>query len=158
MIFSVYIEKYILDIIKCYGTIDEVVNRMLDAANGETFDVFDKPSIGTRDGSVRCNINVINTDYINLARSMPPNSPRISLRRFIHWFIEEEMPLQLGWKVVRRYKQKERDKIRAIINNVEEEMAELSRLYGELAAMDEQYSPCIQACCENIKKLREVII
>lgn len=120
MIVSIYLERYAIDVMECYGTINDVVNRMLDAADGDTCDVFDKPSAGPRTiDSVRVDIDVTNDDYLQLMDTFPSNSPRISLRRYIHWFIDNEMPQFLGWEVVNEYRKKEKDKIKHLLSKAE---------------------------------------
>lgn len=130
---SVYIERYALDVIKCFGKVDDVINRMLDAATGEEFDVFDKPSAGPRSDSVRVNVNIVNEEYIALVESMPANSPRISLRRYVHWFIDNEMPYLLGWTVANEYKHTERDKVRKILKGINADCVKLRSLYSKLS-------------------------
>ena len=153
MTVSIYLERYALDIIQVYGDVDEVINRMLDSANGDEFDVFDKPSIGPRIDSVRYNVNVTNEDYIQLLTTMPVNSPRISLRRFVHWFIDNEMPEQLGWKPVGKYKQKEHDRINKILNNIESEVKSLDKLYDMVGC--ENHTAFLHKILQQIKYLRE---
>ena len=111
MIVSVYIERYLMDVMECYGTVEEVINRMLDEADKGNFDVFDKPSAGSRtEDCVRIDVNITNESYLELLNSFPSNSPRISLRRYVHWFINNEMHHLLGWEIVNEYGKKYKDR------------------------------------------------
>ena len=132
MLISLYIEQYALDIIRCYGEPEDVVNRMLDEADGELFDVFDKPSPGPRENAVRIVVDVTNEDYLALMATMPINSPRISLRRFVHWFVDNEMFDQLGWQPSARYKQRERDRVRKTLASLSKQINDLYTLYDKI--------------------------
>ena len=120
MLISVYLEPYVVDIIRCYGEPSDVINRMLDGAFSGDYDVFDKPSAGPRtQEAYRIEVDVTNENYIELMNSFPVNSPRTSLRRFVHWFIDNEMPEQLGWEVCNEYLSKEKNRVRKLLRNIE---------------------------------------
>lgn len=102
---SVYLHKEIASILKCYGAnLSEAVNKVLDAASQGHFSVMDKPVIPNRDGASRYTVDVTNDDYIQLVRMYPENSVRVSLRRLLYWFVENEMYDFLDWEVISDYK------------------------------------------------------
>ena len=65
---------------------------------------MDKPVIPNRDGASRYTVDVTNDDYIQLVRMYPENSVRVSLRRLLYWFVENEMYDFLDWEVISDYK------------------------------------------------------
>lgn len=102
MIMSVYLHDEIASVLRCYGSLDDVINKVLDAASDGEFDFEDKPEAPARDGARRYDVDVKNDEYIELHR-MFRNSPKISLRRLLYWFVENEMYEVLGWEVVAEY-------------------------------------------------------
>lgn len=102
---SVYLHEEIASVLKCYGgDLSETVNRVLDAASEGHFSVMDKPVIPCRDGAGRYTIDVKNEEYLELVSMYPPNSVKVSLRRLLYWFVENEMYDFLGWEVVSEYR------------------------------------------------------
>ena len=102
MLMSVYLHDEIASVLKCYGNLSDVVNKVLDAASAGAFDFEDKPEAPNRSGARRYDIDITNEDYIELHR-MYRNSPKISLRRLLYWFVENEMYEILEWQVVNPY-------------------------------------------------------
>lgn len=100
---SVYLHDEIRAILCCYGTLEEVVNKVLDAGSAGEFDVMNKPQIPVRDGAHRFEVDVTNEEYLAILRSYPPNSSKVSLRRLLYWFVENEMYEALGWEVTNKY-------------------------------------------------------
>ncbi len=111
MIYSIYLHNNIIETLSCYGDLSDVVNNILDAAEQGSFDIVDLPPAPSRDGATRCEINITSEYYLTLASTFPMNSPRISLRRILYWFVEQEMYDALEWEAVNEYKSKEKTKI-----------------------------------------------
>lgn len=131
MIFSLYLHDYVADTLKCYGTLDEVVNKILETSEQGIFDVMDMPKCEPRDGASRYNINVTNEYYLTLVNAYSINSPRISLRRLLYWFVQYEMPETLSWVPVNDYKDKQSVKILKRIGGIRSEVQKLSNMLNE---------------------------
>ena len=151
---SVYIERWAMDTLRCYGRTDDVVNCMLDAAEEEGFSILDKPSAGPRTFATRVEVIVTNEMYIKLANALPPASPRLSLRRYIHWFLSEDMPSQLGWKVISPYLRHEKEKIARELSTVETSCKNLRNLFDRVGA--EAYEEILSAMEDGVKMLRRI--
>ena len=131
MTFSVYLHRPIADVLKCYGDLDSVTNRILALGDEGVIEIMDKPAIPPREGAIRFNINVTNESYLSLLNSFAPNSSHISLRRLLYWFVENEMYNELGWKVVNPYKDAKRE---AWLKKICKIKSDLSKLVLSLPA------------------------
>lgn len=94
---SVYLHDEVLALLKCFGDLDTVINDILEAGSKGEFEIMDKPAAPDRDGARRIDVNVVNKDYIHLMRQFGPQSRRVSLRRLLYWFVENEVYELLGW-------------------------------------------------------------
>ena len=127
MIFSIYLHKPIAETLMCYGDLSEVVNRILEVSEKGVFDVVDMPKCEPRDGATKYFIEVTNETYLELVASYPPNSPRLSLRRLLYWFVEQEIADVLGWEPVNEYVSKDKEKILKKLGGVQSELYKLER-------------------------------
>lgn len=116
MIVSVYLSSELHQILCCYGSLDDVVNKILDAGTQGLIDIMQKPSAPEKRGGAYYHINVRNQDYVTLMETYGPKSSRISLRRLLYWFVENEVYEELGWEANEEYVDKrENQKHQAII-------------------------------------------
>lgn len=127
MLISVYLHKNIVDTLRCYGELSEVVNRILDASEEGIFDLTDMPKCRSREGALRFEVNVTNETYLCLLNNYPVNSPRISLRRILYWFVEEEMYDILQWEAVNEYQDRDKERILKRIGGIESSVQRLSK-------------------------------
>jgi hypothetical protein len=74
-----------------------VINAVLDESDNGMFDVFDKPNCDSRDGASRYSVEITNENYLTLMQTYPANSSKISLRRLLYWFVENEIYNECGW-------------------------------------------------------------
>lgn len=98
MTMSVYLSNEVRDILSCYGTLDEVVDKILIAGSQGIIDIMEKPSAPEKRGGSNYQINIQEPDYIELVETYGAKSSKISLRRLLYWFVENEMYDQLGWE------------------------------------------------------------
>ena len=126
---SVYLHDEICAVLKCFGTLDEVVNKILDTASAGEFEVENKPQVVERSGAKRYNVDVQNEDYLQLYR-IRRNSPSISLRRLLYWFVENEMYDYLGWEVKSKYVDPNYEKRNKLIRKIRQDLEKLSTLLG----------------------------
>jgi hypothetical protein len=127
---SLYLHDEIYAILRCYGTLDDVVNRVLDAGTEGAFDILDKPKVPDRAGARRFDVDVKNEEYIDAVRRHNYNSPKTSLRRLLYWFVENEMYDVLDWEVVDLYKDRYFDKRNKLLQKTRENL-EMYMLYSE---------------------------
>lgn len=151
MIFSIYLHKHIAETLQCYGDLSEVVNKILDASEQGIFDVVDMPKCESREGATRYNINVTNQTYLSLVESFPPNSPRLSLRRLLYWFVEQEMYEVLEWEVVNVYVSGAKNKILKKIGGIESELLKLNRY------LNYEEQECLNEIYVKLKEFKEVV-
>lgn len=128
---SVYLHSYVVDTLRMYGKLDDVINAMLDEADNGMFDVTDKPNCESRDGASRYMIDVTNENYLLLMQSYPPNSSKISLRRLIYWFVENEIYEECGWTTNNVLKRKENNKIHKKVIDIKEQSAKLLSIVSD---------------------------
>ena len=128
---SVYLHSYVVDTLRMYGRLDDVVNAILDEADNGMFDVFDKPNCSSRDGASRYMIDVTNENYLLLMQSYPPNSSKVSLRRLIYWFVENEIYNQCGWTYNNVLRRKENNKVHKKIVDLKEQIAKITPLVAD---------------------------
>ena len=119
---SLYLHDEIYAILRCYGPLNEVINRILDAGTAGAFDIMDKPRVPDRSGARRFDVDVDNEEYLSLLRKHGYNSTRTSLRRLVYWFIENEMYEILDWEVVDLYKDRYFDKRRKLIKSIRRDL------------------------------------
>lgn len=97
---TVYLSYPVIDVLKCLGpSLDDVVNQILAYGEQGLFDLENKPPVGTRTDGKHCTINVTNQHYIDLVATLGEKNNNISLRRLLHWFVEEEIYEECGWEV-----------------------------------------------------------
>lgn len=107
MIVSIYLHKYIVDTLQLFGSLDETINRILQAGADGEIEILDRPPCINRDGASRYNVDITQRDYLELLECYPTNSPKVSIRRIIYWFVDFAIYEQLCWKADRKYLNKE---------------------------------------------------
>ena len=98
MVFNVYLHKYVVDTLRCFGNISDVVNEILNyCENNNGF--MDYPECVDRKGCSRYSIDVHNEQYVELYNTFGATSPRVSLRRIIYWFVDNEIYESEQWNM-----------------------------------------------------------
>jgi hypothetical protein len=64
---------------------------------------MEKPSAPEKKGGRYHQINIREPDYISLLETYGVKSSRISLRRLLYWFVENEIYDELGWEPVEEF-------------------------------------------------------
>ena len=131
MIVSIYLHKQIAETLKCYGNLTEVMDRILTHCEQGDIDLMDKPKTPPRNTASRYDIDVTNEYYLDMLTSFPPNSTRISLRRLLYWFVENEMFDVLGWEPVNEYKSSDKERILKRLNAISSDLFKLKRIFNE---------------------------
>lgn len=95
---SVQLHRQYYNYICHFGTLDEVVNKILEAAERGEIDIYDnqQPAPPAYETS-RYTVNVTNQTYIHMVETLGSRSPTVSLRRILYWFVDNEIYVQLGF-------------------------------------------------------------
>lgn len=103
MTFNTQLPLYIVDTLKCFGELGTVVDRILDTFNADGMLIAELPSCPTQGVTTRVTFEVTNEDYLTLLETYPRNSSKVSLKRLLTWFVENEMYDEWGWEVENEY-------------------------------------------------------
>lgn len=97
-----YLPASMANTLRLFGDLSDVVNRILDAGfNGDT-GILDCPECGDRHGCAQYVVNVTNEEYLELVANYGRSNTRISLRRIIYDFVNNERYIDLGWKMTKQ--------------------------------------------------------
>lgn len=118
MILSVYLHKDRVDVLRTFGSLDEVVDRILSACDEGEFDIENKPECEPRDGASRYNIKITNESYLDMLKNFGVKCKRISLRRLLYWFVDNEIYTDLGWETVNDYVDSNAVKVNSTIDKM----------------------------------------
>ena len=149
MKFSIYLHKPIADTLKCYGDLSEITNKILSLGEQGLIILTDKPNVPDRQGATRYDIEVTNESYLSLVKSYPINSCRVSLRRLLYWFVENELYNEFGWKIVNSYV--DTDKLKQV-KKVDKCLELIERLHNTCP-----YEDLCNEIVEKLNTLKEVI-
>ena len=97
MEFSIYLHDYVIDILHYFGNIEDVINKMLTDLMAAGIDITNKPKPPKRDDARRITVRITNAEYLDLITIFSINSPTVSLRRLIYWFVDNGVYSDLNW-------------------------------------------------------------
>ncbi len=138
MVVKVRINKETYDILKAFGDISDVTNRILEEAAQGKFDIMDLPPV-LDDNSSRYNINIVEPEYLKLYSMYGPKSVRISLKRILQTFVDLDMYERLGWNVP-KYNAKELEQQRQLyLQRAIYNLRKMYALYPEYMITSRQY-------------------
>lgn len=103
MVIRVYLDKTIVDVLRCYGDLNKVVNQILTFGAEGKFEVMDKPTAPPRQNGKYYDIDVWEPEYLDMYDIYGSKSSRISLRRLLYWFVQNEMYDVLNMEVEKNY-------------------------------------------------------
>lgn len=129
MIMSVYLSDDIADVLSCYGTLDDVVNKILQYGAQGIIDIMEKPKIPEKKGGHYYKVDVTEPDYIQLVELYGSKSSRISLRRLLYWFVENEMYVELEWEPVNNYASTQAGKSYKVLMELKQQLYKASRMF-----------------------------
>lgn len=131
---SLYLHRDRADVLETFGEMSDVINRILDEADKGLIDIEDKPACESRDGACRFDVNINNENYLQLLQIYGVKSKRISLRRLVYWFVDNEIYNDLGWEPVNEYVDYYSRRINKYVDDI---LGELHRfeLYCESAGL-----------------------
>lgn len=149
MKFSIYLHREIKETLQAFGDLSTVVNKILELGENGAFDLTDKPSSPDRGDAGRVTIDVTNEYYLSLLDNYTPNSPRISLRRLLYWFVENEIYEELGWE----YNEFSKEKY-ICLNSINDTLKHLQKL---IDIVDTEHKEYVQNAINSLKSLEGVI-
>lgn len=141
MIINVYLDHRIRDMLKCYGSLNDVTNKILELGAEGVISVMDKPTPPPKKDGQQYAINVIEENYIGLVNIYGVKSSRISLRRLLYWFVDNEIFNEVGWEGEQNYVDTDTDKAVQTI--------------GDIKVLLYRLEKRIFNCSEEIKVIRE---
>lgn len=128
MKFSIYLSNDVKDALECYGPINDVVNKILECGAEGLFDIMDKPTPPPKENGKQIIIDVIEPNYLELVEMYGTKSSRISLRRLLYWFVDNEMYIELGWEGTQKYKDSNNEKALVLLSNIKLHLYKLEKL------------------------------
>lgn len=101
---TIKLPKYVIDILSLYGDLNIVVNNIIDMAMlGELGMEVEKLSNPCCDApQSNYTFTIFNEDYCELKKSYGRTSSRLSLRRILLYFVDNELYAEAGWTIVKR--------------------------------------------------------
>ncbi len=121
---SLYLHDEILAVLKCFGDLDTVIDKILLGISSSDIDIMDKPPAPDRAGAKRVDVNITNEEYIQLLRQFGPRSKKISLRRFLYWFVENEIYELINLEPLNDYSAID-EKLKSRINRISKQLEDL---------------------------------
>lgn len=131
MRFSIYLSNDIIDILQCYGSITNVTNRILECGAEGLFDIMDKPTPPPKENGHQVIIDVTEPTYLELVDVYSIRSSRISLRRLLYWFVENEMYIELGWEATKTYKKSETEQAINMLGDIKLQLYRFEKLISD---------------------------
>ena len=147
---SIYLHSCIVNVLKCYGDLDEVINKILYEGAKGTIEIMDKPPCPDRDGASRYDVDITDENYLQLLSYYSPYSSKISIRRLIYWFVENEMYNELGWTQSKSYESRELKLFNNKLSNATSELQKSKRY-------NVRFSKEIDNICEQISLIMEKV-
>ena len=146
MVIRIYLEHRIKDVLDCYGNLSDVVNKILEEGAIGNIDIMNKPTCPERGGGQYYNVDIVEPTYLELYELYGPKSSRISLRRLLYWFVDNEIYNELGWEGVKEYLSSDMDNALSTIADI--------KLY--LRKLEKYYPNCKTETKDIFNKLNEI--
>ena len=147
-----YLHRPVVSVLRCYGDLEEVVNRILHEAALGKIDIMDKPAAPDRIGAGKYNVNITEPYYLDLISSYSLFSPRISLRRLLYWFVENEVYVDLGWQQVNKYVDKQSIIMHNKFTNAINELERIKHYTTNSEVLIK-----LDSICNDLKELQEYV-
>ena len=152
MVVSLYLDEQTAIVLRTFGTINDTVNRIIDAGMSGAFDIFDKPVAPPREECRRYEVSIANKEYISLISMYPDKSPKTSLRRLVTWFVDNELYVDLEWKI-----SVDKNKRDSLLRRLDDVVAALRRNQLNFIMLDKKLFDNAITACENLgEKLHEL--
>lgn len=152
MIINVHLHKEIVETLTCFGYLPDVINRILqEGANGK-FDVTDKPACPDRSHTSHYRIDITEPQYLEMYNLYGANSPKISLRRLIYWFVENEVYSDLNWIISDKFNSRNEKILQNKINKAYDEL-QRAILHSDNSSITAQ----LKQICKDIENVKRYL-
>lgn len=129
MIVNVLIDDGTAGLMEYYGNISTVVNRILQHGALGEIPLMDLPSVPLPDHNVKqYKVNVTEPNYLQLCEIYGTKSSRISLRRIIYWFMDNEKYIDFKWEADQVFVDKANLEIVELLAEIEAKLYKLYKL------------------------------
>lgn len=131
MIINLLIDDGTADLIRYYGSIPQVVNRILQHGAVGEIPLMDLPSVKLPDHNVKqYKVNVTDANYLQLCEIYGTKSARISLRRIVYWFMENEKYIEFNWEADSYFDKSKNQELIELVGEIESKLYRLYKLTG----------------------------
>lgn len=100
-IINVYLHDEIVNILQHFGTLDDVANKIVDLAIAGIFDMETLDKCPPSGNAKKYAINIINSEYLEYREMRGARSSKLSLRRLLYYFVDNELYADLGWQIIK---------------------------------------------------------
>lgn len=94
---DVRLHKEYHDILTQFGTLDEVVDKVISEVESGVINLDELPSCPELTGAHKYIVTVDNPFYDDLVQIYGAHSNKISMRRILYYVVDNELYIQLGW-------------------------------------------------------------
>lgn len=85
------------NVLHMFGDLDTVVRRILDEGARGNIELTDKPQAPPKQGTHKYIVTIDSPYYDELVGIYGVSSSKVSIRRLLYWFVDEEVYNELGW-------------------------------------------------------------
>ena len=120
---SVYLHKETIAVLKCFGELNHVVNKLLSEClnTGKVFETI-IPSAPDRRDARRIILYIDDNIFDEL------NASKLKIRSVIYWFIENEVYNEFEWVVIHEYGEELREREHKLVLKILSDLNRLSTL------------------------------
>ena len=147
---TVYLSDNVADVLRCYGSINDVVNKILIAGADGLIDVMSKPTISERKGGHYYQLEVKEPNYLELVDVYGTKSSKISIRRLLYWFVDNEIYEELGWEPVGGY-------VASDVNKGYDTLMDIKQLLYKASKLLPEYSEDFTVMRNKINEIEEKV-
>lgn len=120
---SVYLHEEIVEILKCFGSLNDVVNKALRECinTGKVFE-HQIPSAPSREDARRLNLYIDDDVFEEL------NLSKLKVRPILYWFIDNEVYRELDWEISREYGADRKERANKLLRSILADLKKFSML------------------------------
>lgn len=108
---DVRLHKEYYDVLTQFGTLNEVVDKVINEIEAGTINIDELPRCPDLSGTHKYIVTIDNPFYDDLVQIYGSHSNKISMRRILYYVVDNELYLQFRWKQMRLHiEQSKQDK------------------------------------------------
>ena len=127
MTVSVYLHDEIYNVLRCFGSLSDVANKILRESLNSGLLKNGVPYAPNREGAKRYNIDITDMYFIR-AMTDPERAHKYNIRGILYAFVENEWYNIFGWAIETQFKGKRYDALRKAISNIQTNIEQAQRL------------------------------